>query len=66
MKKKLIVALLVLVLVASTLGAASLTIGLVASVNPGTTTPIQPATPSFWEQIAMFFSQLFSYFSSLL
>jgi len=67
MKKKLIFALLILVLVVSSVGAQTITITLLGAKAVATPTvePEPVTTLTAWEKIQNFFSMMYTYFTQL-
>jgi len=64
MKKKLIFALLILVLVVSSVGAQTITITLLGARAPQA--PVEePVTLTPWEKLLNFFSMIYDYFTQL-
>jgi len=64
MKKKLIFALLILVLVVSSVGAQTITITLLGARAIAPTVE-EPVTLTPWEKIQNFFSMIYNYFNQL-
>ena len=65
MKKKLIFALLILILVVSSVGAQTITITLLgaSAVETPVEEPVTPLTP--WEKLQNFFTMIYDYFTQL-